>query len=231
MSSRRWSPARHAGRVAGGAAALRAGRSFEEELEATHDSAEYSALCAMSRAYPPVGGPPGALFYRGKGKVDFVGHVLGVPVAFDVKSNNAEASYHHDPRDCHELDFLLTGERGAACPSCSSSIDRSTRCTWWTTSRASAPARTCSCARTRAAARYPRPSCRAGPHRGGLAHSPRCAARRSGRGCSSPRRSIPRSRARSASSRGGRPMFRDPPCEHAMVAHRFGPCAFWREHA
>jgi hypothetical protein len=108
MSSRRWSPARHAGRVAGGAAALRAGRSFEEELEATHDSAEYSALCAMSRAYPPVGGPPGALFYRGKGKVDFVGHVLGVPVAFDVKSNNAEASYHHDPRDCHELDFLLT---------------------------------------------------------------------------------------------------------------------------
>jgi hypothetical protein len=21
-------------------------------------------------------------------------------------------------------------------------------------------------------------------------------------------------------------MFRDPPCEHAMIAHRFGPCAF-----
>jgi penicillin-binding protein-related factor A (putative recombinase) len=54
-----------------------------------------------------VGGPPHALSYRGKGKVDFVGHVLGVPVAFDAKSNNAEASYHHDERDYHELDFLL----------------------------------------------------------------------------------------------------------------------------
>jgi hypothetical protein len=107
VTSRRWSPTRHAGRVAGGAAALRAGRTFEEELEATHESAEYSALCAMARAFPPVGGKPGALFFRGKGKVDFVGHVLGVPVALDAKSNRAEASYHHDPRDYHELDFLL----------------------------------------------------------------------------------------------------------------------------
>lgn len=107
MSSRRWTPAKQAGRVAGGAASRRSGHSFEAELEATHAAPDYARILIMARAHPPVAGPPHALHYAGKGKVDFAGHVLSVPVAFDAKSNTDEASYTHDPRDHHELDFLL----------------------------------------------------------------------------------------------------------------------------
>lgn len=111
MSGRnRRTPSRFGGNavnVAQGASAVRAGRTFEEELEATHAAPLYAERCAIARAFPPVGGPPDALFYRGPGQVDFVGHVAGVPVAFDAKSNAEQASYKHDPRDYHELDFLL----------------------------------------------------------------------------------------------------------------------------
>jgi hypothetical protein len=90
-----------------GAAAFRAGRTFEEDIEATNRVYADQGLLAIARAYPPVGGPPGGMFYRGKGQVDFVGHVLGVPLALDTKSNTGQASYKHDERDDHELDFLL----------------------------------------------------------------------------------------------------------------------------
>jgi hypothetical protein len=126
MSSRRWTPARQSGRVAGGAAALRAGRTFEEELEATHASAEYSALCAMARAFPPVGGPPGALFYRGKGKVDFVGHVLGVPVALrrEVEQRRGVVSPRPARLSRARLPARLARARRRVLPARARSLDR-----------------------------------------------------------------------------------------------------------
>ena len=94
-----------------GALAQQTGRTFEDELEATNAAYLAAGLATIARAHPPVGGPPNALFYRGKGQVDFVGSVLGIPVAFDAKSNSDAASYKHDPRDYHELDFLLSWRR------------------------------------------------------------------------------------------------------------------------
>ena len=103
-----------------GALAKQAGRTFEDELEATNAAYLAAGLATIARAHPPVGGPPNALFYRGKGQVDFVGSVTGasasaglpgIPVAFDAKSNSDAASYKHDPRDYHELDFLLNWRR------------------------------------------------------------------------------------------------------------------------
>lgn len=97
--------------AARGAAAHRAGRSFEDELEATHVAYAGQGLAAIARAHPPVGGPPSALFYRGKGSVDFLGTLAarphGIPVAFDAKSEAGAASYKHSERDMHEIDFLL----------------------------------------------------------------------------------------------------------------------------
>ena len=90
-----------------GATAKRVGRSFEEDIEATNRVYSAEGLAAIARAHPPVGGPPGALFYRGKGQVDFVGTVCGVPVAFDTKSDEGCASYKYYEDDMHELDFLL----------------------------------------------------------------------------------------------------------------------------
>jgi penicillin-binding protein-related factor A (putative recombinase) len=91
-----------------GANARQAGRSFEAELEATHRAYAADGIAAIARAHPPVGGIPGALYYAGKGQVDFVGHVRGVPVAFDAKSEAGAASFKHGIDDYHELDFLLT---------------------------------------------------------------------------------------------------------------------------
>lgn len=94
-------------RVQGGAAARAAGRAFEAELVATHDAlVQLGAPLAVARAHPPVGGPPHALHYAGKGQVDFVGTFAGRGVSFDAKSVAGAATYTHDPRDVHELHFL-----------------------------------------------------------------------------------------------------------------------------
>jgi hypothetical protein len=84
-----------------GATAHRTGRTFEDELEATNAAYRMQGLATIARAHPPVGGPPTALYYRGTGQVD----------TFDAKSNSDAASYKHDPRDYHELDFLLDWRR------------------------------------------------------------------------------------------------------------------------
>jgi penicillin-binding protein-related factor A (putative recombinase) len=97
--------------VAQGAVAKREGRSFEQEITATNDAYAAMGLVAMTRAHPPVAGPPTNLHYAGDGDVDFVGHVRGIPVAFDTKSDEGCASYKYYERDMHELDFLLAWRR------------------------------------------------------------------------------------------------------------------------
>ena len=97
-------PTHHA---AQGAAAKRAGLTFEEELEQSNASYLGDGLAVMARAFPPVGGPPGRMYFTGQGDVDFVGHGAGIPIAFDAKSKSEAASYKHLARDMHELDFLL----------------------------------------------------------------------------------------------------------------------------
>lgn len=93
--------------AARGAAARQSGASFEGELEATHRAYRRAELAVIARAHPPVGGIPGQLYYAGKGDVDYVGHVRGIPVAFDAKSEAGAASYKHDAGELHQLDFLL----------------------------------------------------------------------------------------------------------------------------
>lgn len=87
--------------------ASRAGKSFEADIDATNRAYAAAGLAAVARAHPPVGGIPGALYFKGKGDVDFVGHVLGIPVAFDTKSEAGAASYKHDAGEMHQLDFLI----------------------------------------------------------------------------------------------------------------------------
>lgn len=116
----------NAANVQQGATAYRAGRTFEEELEQANAVYAAAGVATIARAHPPVGGPPNALYYRGKGQVDFIGTIRstiagtvtagsgaphGIPIAFDAKSNSDAASYKHDPRDYHELDFLLDWRR------------------------------------------------------------------------------------------------------------------------
>jgi penicillin-binding protein-related factor A (putative recombinase) len=97
------------GRSAGGRKAKAAGGEFEAELVATHQLlAARGVPLAVARAHPPVvGNPVTGLRYSGKGQVDFVGAYAGRAIAFDAKNARGQGSYKQDPRDAHEITFLL----------------------------------------------------------------------------------------------------------------------------
>lgn len=96
---------------AAGRAAKQSGGEFEDELE--HENGDYAAqgLAFLTRAHPPVVGPPDRLRRAGSGGVDFVGVACGLPVMFDAKSRQNAASYRQDERDMHQLEELLANHR------------------------------------------------------------------------------------------------------------------------
>lgn len=54
------------------------------------------------------------MFPAGKGEVDFIGHVMGCPVAFDAKSVEKDVrSWRYPERDLHQLRFLVDWRRVA----------------------------------------------------------------------------------------------------------------------
>jgi len=84
----------------------RAGQWFERELEAVHAIYRAQGRAVLHRRVPPMVKLRGEWRHAGAGPCDFSGTVKGLgSVVFDAKSWS-DATYHHEPKQYHQLEEL-----------------------------------------------------------------------------------------------------------------------------
>jgi hypothetical protein len=82
------SAAQRAGAIFGGAIAKQQGKAFQSELDAMHTRWRTLGIGAIQQGNPAIIRRGRDVIIVGKGGVDYVGHLAGVPVAYEAKSRS-----------------------------------------------------------------------------------------------------------------------------------------------